>query len=79
MNQKLHHLKLKMKMMMETKFGKVIDINEIELAIIKKNFQHTPVNELEEVVLKQLVFDVRIKLVDIKQMFVMELNKWIVS
>uniref|UniRef100_A0A6P7GKU4 Cilia- and flagella-associated protein 44-like n=1 Tax=Diabrotica virgifera virgifera TaxID=50390 RepID=A0A6P7GKU4_DIAVI len=61
--------------MMCEKFGKVVDINELELAMIKKTFNKTHINELEEVVLKKLVFDVRLKNTNIKDVYAAQIRK----
>ncbi|CAG9822879.1 unnamed protein product [Phaedon cochleariae] len=54
MQNKVKFLKQHISHIMQDKFGKVVDINEIELAILKKTFHKSHVNELEEVVLKKL-------------------------
>ncbi|KAG5898601.1 hypothetical protein JTB14_020977 [Gonioctena quinquepunctata] len=76
MNTKIKILKNTMKRMMREKFGKITSIDEITLAIIQKNFQKTYVNELEEIVLKKHVYDIRMKNTDIKQMYLAELIHW---
>lgn len=64
---------------MQKKFGTVVDLNEIEESIIKKSFQKTQVNELEEVMLKKFVFNMRMKSTDVKQLYTKEVHHWIVN
>ncbi|VEN34308.1 unnamed protein product [Callosobruchus maculatus] len=83
MKKDLNYMKSKKKVLkndyqriMKEQFGKEIDLHEIELAIIKKSFQKTHVNELEEVLLKRLVYEVRVKNTNLKEVFVTELRLW---
>lgn len=79
MKKRIMNLKTDIVYTMQIKFGKVIDINEIEEAIIKRSFQKSQVNELEEVMLKKMVFDMRMKSSDIKEIYDREINQWLVS
>lgn len=79
MKKRILNLKTDIVYTMQIKFGKVIDINEIEEAIIRRTFQKSQVNELEEVMLKRLVFDMRMKSSDIKEIYDKELSIWQVS
>lgn len=61
---------------MKTKFGKVVDINEIEEAMLKRTFGKDDLHDLEEVLLKKIVHDLRLSMMDIKGMYIEELNFW---
>ncbi|XP_056639556.1 cilia- and flagella-associated protein 44 isoform X1 [Diorhabda sublineata] len=82
MKKDLRYMRLKIKNLLQTiqqmmceKFGKIVDINELELAIIRKTFNKSHINELEEVVLKKLVFDVRLKNTNIKEIYAEQLRE----
>ncbi|XP_060530871.1 cilia- and flagella-associated protein 44 [Cylas formicarius] len=76
MKRKLRSLKLDIIQLLKTKFGKIVDIDELELAMLQRSFQKQYVNELEEVVLKKLVYNLRIKMTDIKAMYLSVLDDW---
>lgn len=76
MNVKLSGLKKEMVAQMLEKFGQVVNISELEYAMFQKSFQKTQVNELEEIALKKMVYDLRIKLTDVKSQFVDIYNTW---
>lgn len=76
MKLKLGELKAEMKAQMYEKFGQVVNIGELELAVLQKSFQKTQVNELEEIVLKKMVYDLRIKLTNVKSQFIEIYNLW---
>ncbi|KAJ8927185.1 hypothetical protein NQ314_020461 [Rhamnusium bicolor] len=76
MTGKIKDLKRQIVDTMLERFGQVVDIYEIEAALIKRSFQKSQVNELEEVLLKKLVYDLRIKTTDIRGLFADELKLW---
>ncbi|XP_030750373.1 cilia- and flagella-associated protein 44 [Sitophilus oryzae] len=76
MKRKVSHLKMEIVSLLKEKFGKVVDINELERAILQRSFQKNYVNELEEVLLKKMVYDLRIKMTDVKGLYIDELEHW---
>ncbi|ENN71892.1 hypothetical protein YQE_11429, partial [Dendroctonus ponderosae] len=46
------------------------------MAVLQRSFQKNMVNELEEVVLKKLVYELRIKMTDIRGIYIKELERW---
>lgn len=76
MRRKVHALKQEIVRMLKIKFGKEVDINELECAVLQRSFQKTYVNELEEVLLKKLVYDLRIKMTDVRSIYISELENW---
>ncbi|XP_050303878.1 cilia- and flagella-associated protein 44 [Anthonomus grandis grandis] len=76
MKRKVKYLKKEIVSLLKIKFGKVVDINELESAVLQKNFQKSYVNELEEVVLKKLVYELRIKMTDVRGIYIDELKRW---
>ncbi|KAJ3657744.1 hypothetical protein Zmor_009527 [Zophobas morio] len=61
---------------MKSKFGKIVDINEIEEAMLKRTFGKDDLHDLEEVLLKKIVHDLRLSMMDIKSMYINDLNFW---
>ncbi|XP_064214804.1 cilia- and flagella-associated protein 44 isoform X1 [Tribolium castaneum] len=61
---------------MKMKFGKVIDINEIEVAMLKRTFGRDDLHDLEEVLLKKIVHDLRLSMMDIKGLYIDQLHFW---
>lgn len=76
MERKSHSLKRDIKRLLKIKFGKEVDINELEIAVLQRSFQKNMVNELEEVVLKKLVYELRIKMTDVRGLYIQELERW---
>lgn len=76
MRRKVYTLKQEIVRMFKIKFGKEVDINELECAVLERSFQKTYVNELEEVVLKKLVYDLRMKMTDVRGIYINELELW---
>lgn len=79
MRQKITNLKNHISELMLSKFGKKINLSELELVMLQQTVNKSCINELEEVVLKKLVYELRIKMSDIKQIYIKELNMWNVS
>ncbi|RZC43160.1 thyroid receptor-interacting protein 11 [Asbolus verrucosus] len=61
---------------MQIKFGKVVDIIEIEEAMLKRTFGKDDLAELEEVLLKKIIHDLRLSMMDIKGMYIDQLHYW---
>lgn len=76
MQRKSHCLKRDIKRLLKIKFGKEVDINELEMAVLRRSFQKNMVNELEEVVLKKLVYELRIKMADVRGLYINALKSW---
>nr|XP_023023844.1 centrosomal protein of 290 kDa-like [Leptinotarsa decemlineata] len=76
MEGKIKDLKMYMQKSMLEKFGKLVDIDEITMAIIQRTFHKSHVDEMEEIVLKSRVYDIRMKNTDIKSMYIAELTHW---
>lgn len=76
MGVRIRQLKREYSSRMHNRFGKVVNIGELELAMLNKTFQKTYVNELEEVALKKMVYDLRIKMTDVKGHFAQIFNLW---
>ncbi|KAF7286507.1 hypothetical protein GWI33_004914 [Rhynchophorus ferrugineus] len=76
MQRKAKMLKKEIVSLLKIKFGKVVDINELEMAMIQRSFQKNFVNELEEVLLKKMVYDLRIKMTDVRSLYISQLEHW---
>lgn len=76
MQQKSRCLTRDIKRLLKIKFGKEVDINELEMAVLQRSFQKNVVNELEEVVLKKLVYELRIKMADVRGIYIDALKRW---
>lgn len=76
MQRKSHCLTRDIKRLLKIKFGKEVDINELEMAVLQRSFQKNVVNELEEVVLKKLVYEMRIKMADVRGIYIDALERW---
>ncbi|XP_066154142.1 cilia- and flagella-associated protein 44 isoform X2 [Euwallacea fornicatus] len=76
MQNKALCLKQDIQRLLKIKFGKEVDIGELEMTASKRSFQKNVVNELEEVVLKKLVYELRINMADVKGIYIAELEHW---
>lgn len=61
---------------MKYKFGKVVNIIEIEEAMLKQSFGRDDLHDLEEVLLKKIVHDLRLSAVDVKGIYLPQLSYW---
>ncbi|CAG9858658.1 unnamed protein product [Phyllotreta striolata] len=69
MDKKIKHLLRKIQLSMYEKFGKSVELKELEEALAKKTFNKTYINELEEVILKKLVYEIRVKNTNVKEVY----------
>lgn len=69
MRQKIKRFLQQIQLMMYEKFGKAVEVKELEQALKKKTFNKTYINELEEVVLKKLVYEIRVKNTNITEAY----------
>lgn len=76
MKKQTTNLQEKIVQNMKYKFGKVINIIEIEEAMLKQTFGGDDIHNLEEVLLKKIVHDLRLSALDIKGMYLPQLNYW---
>ncbi|KAL1505618.1 hypothetical protein ABEB36_005142 [Hypothenemus hampei] len=76
MQRKAHSLKRDIRRLLRIKFGQEVDINELEMAVLQRSFQKNIVNELEEVLLKKLVYELRLKMTDVRGIYIAALERW---
>ncbi|XP_066257532.1 cilia- and flagella-associated protein 44 [Euwallacea similis] len=76
MQRKALCLKQDIQRLLKIKFGKEVNIDELEMTALKRSFQKNVVNELEEVVLKKLVYELRVNMADVKGIYIAELERW---
>lgn len=76
MRKQIISLQEKIVQNMKSKFGKVVNIIEIEEAMLKQTFGRDDLHDLEEVILKKIVHDLRLSAVDVKGIYLPQLSYW---
>ncbi|KAK9870280.1 hypothetical protein WA026_006367 [Henosepilachna vigintioctopunctata] len=76
MHTKILEMKQRIIELIQLKFGKVLNMEVINEHLEKKTFADDIVNELMEALLRKMVHDLRLSLIDVKSLYKDELRLW---